>query len=141
MIKTLGTGLRFVSNAEIKPALGESVEAANGNRAPLRRSDLTFTLMTAQLDGLSDFVVATDWRESLAGEVQPIADSVAFDLDRAIETIASIDRPAEEAFEDEEDWEKLRYVTVALDYAGRMVSERLAGALGLIMGFNALDGD
>lgn len=140
-IKALATGLQFTSNAEIKPALGEAFTEANGNRAPLRRADLTFALMEAQLGGMAALLASTGWHDAAENGVGTIADSVSFDLDRAGETLASISLPAERAFESEEEWEKLRYATVALDFANRTLSEKLAGALGLAMGFNALDGD
>lgn len=140
IVKALATGVQFVVNAELRPALGDSIGKASGRRAPLRRSDLTFMLVEAQLAGLGDLLAATGW-PSLPGDVGPVAGNVGFDLENARAAIASIDGPAEAAFEVQESREKLRYVTVALDYAGHTVSERLAGTLGLAMGFNALDGD
>lgn len=141
IVKALGTGLQFISNAQIKPALGETFDDANGNRAPFRRADLTFALIRSQLEGMLKLLAGTGWRDAAEGDVATAADGIAFDLERVGESIASIGSPAAEAFEIEQEWGKLHYVTVALGFANQTVGEKLAVALGLTMGFNALDGD
>lgn len=140
-VKALGTGLQFVRAAELLPALGESAEEAKGRRAPLWRSGLTFALVGAQIDGLDALLEAAGFHETGEAAARTAVDGIRFDLVHAREAIAAIVAPAEHAFADPQDRERIRYVTVALNSANAALGERLSAALGLTMGFNALDGD
>ena len=138
LVKAFGTTLQFVAGAELLPALGESAEKARGKRAPFWRSDLTFTLVGAQVEGVSNLLATarleeTDSRSAVA--------NIQFDLTHAIDTLKMVSQPAETAFADSQDRQRIHYVTVALDTANKAVSDQLSSALGLTMGFNALDGD
>lgn len=139
VVKALGTALQFVRNAELLPALGETAEKARGRRAPLWRSDLSFALVAAQLDGVADLLTAAGFDADETA--RPVVGAILFDLSHAGEAMAAIALPAEDAFADEADRDRIRYVTVALDGANATLGERLSAALGLTMGFNALDGD
>lgn len=141
IVKALGTGLQFVRNAELLPALGETADKARGRRAPLWRSDLTFVLAAAQIEGLSALAEATGLREAGDPDTRAALDALRFDLNHALDALRAVSTPAEEAFADPEDRERIRYVSVVLDAANGTVGERLSAALGLTMGFNALDGD
>ena len=141
LVKALGTGLQFVRDAELLPALGEDIERARGRRAPLWRSDLTFTLVHAQIEGLAALLASAELDAALTQEAGSNLDAIAFDLRYAGEAIAKIAAPAETAFADDEDRERIRYSTVALKSAQANINERLSADLGLTMGFNALDGD
>lgn len=139
IVKAAGTGLQFVRNAELLPALGETAQKARGRRAPLWRSDLTFVFAGAQVEGLSALLESTGFDQS--EEAAAIADALRFDLGHARDALLAISAPAEDAFADEADRERIRYVTVVLEAANAALGERLSAALGLTMGFNALDGD
>ena len=140
LVKALGTGSQFIRAAELLPPLGESVEKARGKRAPFWRSDLTFDLVSAQIGGLVDLLGAAGL-EAENGPARGVAASIRFDLEHARSAIESIASPAESAFEEPEDRGRIEYVTVALEGAKHAVAEQLSPALGLTMGFNALDGD
>jgi len=141
VVKALGTGLQFARNAELLPALGESVEKANGRRAPLWRSNLTFLLIGAQIEGSIGLLQAADFKTALDEGGGGVVDSVLFDLEHALRAIEEVENAAETAFAEEEDRGRLSYVTVALEGANHTIGEHLSAAIGLMMGFNALDGD
>src|SRR5690606_13150351 len=63
IVKAIGTALQFTRNAELTPALGETADEARGKRAPLWRSDLTFTLLGERLGGLRELLAATGFDE------------------------------------------------------------------------------
>lgn len=141
IINALGTGLQFVRNAELLPPLGESVERANGKRAPLWRSDLTFVLVEAQIGGMKDLVETANFKSRIGPPRGAMVDSVLFDLIHALEAIQAVEASAGTAFADPQDRGRITYAGVALEGANHTIGEQLAAAIGLRMGFNALDGD
>ncbi|TKT69344.1 imelysin family protein [Aquamicrobium sp. LC103] len=141
IVKAIGTGLQFTRNAELLPALGESIAKARGKRAPFWRSDTTFVLVSAQIEGLKTFAEAAGFAASSSPDVRDAVASLLFDLDHAISTLAEVATPPAEAFGTASDRDRLAYVGVALEGANHTLGENLAAALGLRMGFNALDGD
>ncbi|WP_084032794.1 imelysin family protein [Chelativorans sp. J32] len=141
IVKALGTSLQFARDAELLPALGDSREKANGRRAPFWRSDLTFDFVGAQVEGMIELLNATGFGEELDDNGRGILDSVLFDLEHARDALAGVDAPAETAFGTEEDRNRIAYAAVALQGANRTLGEQLSAAIGLTMGFNALDGD
>ncbi|MCT7376089.1 imelysin family protein [Chelativorans salis] len=140
-IKALTTGLQFARNAELLPALGANPDKANGKRAPLWRSNLTFDLVGTQIEGVMGLVDAAEFRSHLDEADGAIVNSMLFDLKHALKALEEVEAPAETAFTDAEDRARVSYVGVALEGAERTISEQLSAAIGLTMGFNALDGD
>lgn len=138
LVKAFGTTLQFVPGAELLPALGEDAEKARGKRAPFWRSNLTFTLVAAQLEGVANFLAASGLEET---DARSAVASIMFDLSHAIDATKAISKPVEDAFANSEDRQRIHYITVALDTANKTVGNQLSSALGLTMGFNALDGD
>lgn len=138
-VKAMATTLQFVRSAELLPALGESGQAARGRRAPLWRSDLTFALVAAQIDGVVGLLDAAGFAGDEAA--RPAVEALRFDLTHAREAVGRIEAPAEHAFAEEAERDRIRYVAVALDSAGKTLGGALSAALDLTMGFNALDGD
>ncbi|GHA12302.1 hypothetical protein GCM10007989_03440 [Devosia pacifica] len=140
-VKALATTLQFTMNAELGPAAGESLETAAPRRAPLWRSDLTFQLLAAHLNGLDRLVAATQLEDTLGLNAATVVSTLRFDLQSARDALLSIETPVEAAFYDAAGWEKLRYAGLTIGYANTTVHDMLTGAIGLVMGFNALDGD
>lgn len=139
VVKAAGTALQFVRNAQLLPALGETAEAARGRRAPLWRSDLTFALAAAQIGSVSDIAGVAGF--DLDPQARKAVEALRFDIGHARAALGAIEQPAEHAFADENDRPRIRYVTVALEAANATLGNALSAALGLTMGFNALDGD
>lgn len=141
VIKALGTALQFARDAELLPALGDSADKANGRRAPLWRSGLTFDLVDTQIEGMAELVGAAGFESRLDEERRAVIDSVLFDLEHALGALEDVEAPAEAAFAEKADRDRIAYAAVALQGANRSISEQLSAAIGLTMGFNALDGD
>lgn len=141
IVKALATVAQFVQAAELQPPLGEDATRANGKRAPLWRSDLTFALVAAQLDGARDLLLSANYAASLPAGTGWVPGQIAFGLNTARHALEQVEAPAEQAFANPPDRDRINLALVALDGAGHDVSERLSAALGLTMGFNALDGD
>lgn len=141
VVKALSTALQFVRDTELLPALGDSAQEAQGRRAPLWRSNLTFALAGAQVEGVAGLLRAADFAGSLDAARRPLVDSVLFDLDHASQALRAVEAPAEAAFAKEGERARIAYAAVALDGARHSIGEQLSAAIGLTMGFNALDGD
>jgi predicted lipoprotein len=141
IVKALSTVFQFVHAAELEPPLGDAIDDARGKRAPLWRSGLTFDLVAAQVEGAHDFLDFAGYEETLPEDRRWVAGSIRFELQTALTALSGIDAPPEQAFGEEAARGKINLANLAIEHAGRQVSEQLAGALGLVMGFNALDGD
>lgn len=141
IVKALATALQFIRSAELAPPLGEAPEKANGKRAPMWRSRLTVPLITAQIDATRELLAAAGYEQNLPEDSRYIASSIRFELDNAIRTLGQVEGPAERAFGTEPDRGRFAFAELALHHASELVTRDLAAALGLTMGFNALDGD
>jgi predicted lipoprotein len=141
IVTALATLVQFVRAAELQPPLGESADKGNGRLAPLWRSDATFSLMAAQIAGARDMLLAAGYAESLPADQAWLPGQLRFGLEAARRALEQIDSPAEKAFDPGDDRGRVEFANVALDGVGHDVSEKLSAALGLTMGFNALDGD
>nr|WP_295466004.1 imelysin family protein [Mesorhizobium sp.] len=141
IVKALATALQFIRSAELAPPLGEEPAKANGKRAPMWRSRLTAPLIVAQIDGVRQLLAAAGYERSLPEDSRYIASSIRFELDNAIRTLGQVEGPAEQAFGTEPDRGRFAFAELALHHASELVTRDLAAALGLTMGFNALDGD
>lgn len=138
-VKAMATTVQFVRNAELLPALGDSVDAARGKRAPLWRSDLTFALVRAQIYAVAGLADASGFAADEA--VRRPVETLRLDLVNAGDALGKVAKPAEAAFADPADRDRIRYAALALDTANKTLGGALSAALGLTMGFNALDGD
>lgn len=139
IVKALGTALQFTRNAELLPALGETPDKARGKRAPLWRSDLTFALVAARIEAATRLVDAAGFADE--AQARGAVETLRFDLAHAAQALRAVTAPAQDAFTPGEDRERIRYATVALKTANATLGDKLSAALGLTMGFNALDGD
>ena len=141
IVKALSTALQFVRAAELLPPLGEDAKKANGRRAPLWRSRMTVPLIVAQAAGVLDLLAAAGYEETLPEDSRYIAGSIRFELSNAIRVLGQVEADPEGAFSSEPDRGPFVFAELALHHASELITRDLAAALGLTMGFNALDGD
>jgi predicted lipoprotein len=141
IVKALSTAIQFVRSAEILPPLAKDAAKGNGRRAPLWRSGLTFRLIAAQVDGARALLRHAGYEDRLPQDQSFVVSSIQFELDHTIPALNEVALPVEEAFRNQEQRGRIAFADLALHHAGELVSEQLAAALGLSMGFNALDGD
>lgn len=141
IVRALSTQLRFVHEAQLLPALGADIGKARGKRAPLWRSELTFVLVTAQLDGVRDLMNAAGYESAVAEETSWVPGAILFEIGTARAALDSIETVPADAFADETARDKIAFAGLTIESAAANITEKLAAALGLIVGFNALDGD
>ncbi|MCW3151995.1 imelysin family protein [Achromobacter spanius] len=138
-MKALSTGLQFARDVKILPVLGESPDAARPKRAAFWRSGLSTRLLAANLDGLKAFYQAGAYPLP-AGE-EWMDGSVRGELQAAAQTVQAVPAPLDAALQDEEGRRLLLLASLTIKNAKDIVDQNLAPALGVTIGFNALDGD
>lgn len=138
-MKALSTGLQFARDVNLVPVLGADAQAARPKRAAFWRSGQTAAALAASLQGMRAFYVAGGY--SFAAGSQGLADTLKHELDQAGKLIASVPADAEQAFTAEEPRSALTLAVMVLKNAKDVVDQDIAPALGVTIGFNALDGD
>ncbi len=137
----LVTGLQMVQDLKLKPVLGADPNAARPLAAPFRRAGLTMAALTADLRALKSFAGTAAFARSLPPEQDWLGGSMAFEFDQGLAAVATMDLPIDEAVYDGAARARLGYAVVVLGHLRDLTQQDLAAALGLTVGFNALDGD
>ena len=142
--KSLHDSLQLIADVKLRPVVGNTIQAARPRLAESRLSGRSHRNIIDNLEalqalyrgeggpGLGDLVKTAD----------PKLDRLlrkAFRL--TIATARSIDRPLEEAAVDLPFWSRTEKLTIQVRALRQIVKDRLAPALALSAGFNALDGD
>lgn len=138
-MKALSTGLQFARDVKILPVLGDSPEAARPKRAAFWRSDLSTRLLAANLEGLNAFYQAGAYPLPKGGDWMDV--SVRGELNSAAQTLQAVPVPLDKALAAEEGRRLLQLASLTIKNAKAIVDQDLAPALGVTIGFNALDGD
>lgn len=134
--------LEFVSTYKIGAVIGEAVKKSYPRRAPLWRSNQTLPMIVANLEGVR--ALLTDDVTALLGEDGAAVASAHFEIRQALERIGPLaedPRPFAEILRDAPSYHLLAIARFPIDGARMILAERIPTALGLIAGFNALDGD
>lgn len=138
-MKALSTGLQFARDVKILPVLGESPDAARPKRAAFWRSGMSTRLLAANLDGLRAFYQAGAYALPAGSDWMDV--SVRGELQSAAQTLQAVPAPLDAALQDEEGRRLLLLASLTIQNAKAIVDQDLAPALGVTIGFNALDGD
>lgn len=138
-IKALSTGLQFARDVKLLPALGTSAPSARAQRAAWWRSDMTVANLAAGIQGMRDFYDAGHYRYP-DGE-DWIGPALTGEMDRAVQLLDGLSQPWQQGLADEAFWQRLSLIGLVLKNAKSIVDQHVAPALGITIGFNALDGD
>jgi len=138
-VKSLSTGLQFARDIKLLPTLGQDPASARPRRAAFWRSGLALRTLSAGLDGMRAFYEAG--RYPLPEASAWIGDSVRGELARAARALREAPPDIEAALASAEGWRAVNLAAVTLKNAKAIVDQDLAPAVGVTIGFNALDGD
>ncbi|WP_421724158.1 imelysin family protein [Bauldia sp.] len=134
--------LQFVRDLKLARPLRDNAAAANPKAAPFWRSNLTERAVAVNLQSVASLVSASGLTEQMPSDQTRLIDSLLFELRQAEAAITTDEAaPWIEAVREPERHERLTYSLVPLGAAVTILEERLPAALGLIAGFNSLDGD
>jgi predicted lipoprotein len=123
------------------PAIGQNGKKPNGRAAPLWRSDNSLAMVGGSLIGIVDFVRASGVTEA-AGPVGPdIDETLALEAANVQRIETEVTGTIEEALADRQQMMSLRYLVIYSDQLETLIGGHLAQALGITVGFSALDRD
>ena len=143
LLRALSVQLEVVRDLKVAPSLGDGLAAAKPKRAPFWRSDLTLATIQANLEGV-DSLLQGGLNDALPAADRSLADSVAFELAQARRTVSALretGRPWLELAATEETYQRLVSLKFPVGGAGQVIGSRYPQAMGLVLGFNSLDGD
>ena len=142
--RSLYDGLEFVAEVKLRPVVGDAIEEARPHMAETRPSGRSLRNVVDNLEALRALYDGEGGPG--LGDLAAIADPDLDELMRkafrvTLATARSIDRPLEQAAVDPSIRPQAERLTIQVRALTQIVRERLASALALSTGFNALDGD
>ncbi len=130
---------------KIARVIGDSAKQARLKRAPFWRSGLWLQALDANVAFVENLFAGRTLAAMLDDENQTLPKELRFELEQARKAIAdasvSIGRGRGSGEVGEDAYAKLKYALVPLHGAADILESRLPQALGLVIGFNSLDGD
>lgn len=141
ILKALATGIEQVRDLALGPALGASAAEAKPMRFPFVRSGNTLVLVRANIAGLAQLIEASGIADNLPPEQSWLRGSLLFELGNVNRILGTISDPPSAMAGDDKDRAKINYARISLASVRDTLVGPLAAAVGLNVGFNALDGD
>lgn len=136
---TLIHGTEMLRDQRLTPILGG--KAPKARAALFWRSDMTVPALAANFAGLYEYFLAAHFPEAVAGPNDWVANSAIFEFQNAARAAAIITKPLAEALADPRQLRALNYLVLITGSFDTIVGQDLAAALGLAVGFSALDRD
>ncbi len=144
LIKAAREQLQLSRDLKLAHAIEDAPAKAQPKRAPFWRSDLTLASIRANIAAV-EALVGPDGVGAVLPRDEPwIASELAFELrevDRTLDRVAARDERWETLVKDTESHADLTYTLIPLASAIALLESGYPDALGLITGFNSLDGD
>ncbi|OZI46609.1 imelysin family protein [Bordetella genomosp. 5] len=138
-MKAISTGLQFARDIKLMPVLGDSAQAARPKRAIFWRSGQSFNSLVSNLRGIRAFYQQGQF--AFGAGSQGLDASLRSELDTAIRLTAEQPADTEAAVTQEATRADLMLAVMVLKNLKDVVDQNIAPALGVTIGFNALDGD
>ncbi len=140
-IKAMSSGLHYIRDAKLLAALGASPEKAKPASSPLWRSGETLDAVAAGVSGIGEFYRAADLAPVFDKNNQWLAVTVTNSAQRIAGRLKPLTMPFDVALAQPEPRATLVATVVELSELKEMIDGQIANALGVNVGFNALDGD
>jgi len=134
--------LEFIDRHKLGAAVGLTADASHPRRAPLWRANATLPAIVANLEGV-EAILIDDLATLLGADGDAVA-SARYELRLALERLrplAADPRPFTDIVGDPASHRYLAIAHYPIEGAHNVLAQRIPAALGLIAGFNALDGD
>jgi hypothetical protein len=130
-----------IRDQRLTPILGEAQGSPKPRSALFWRSNMTVPSLAANFAGIHDFFIAARYPEAVGEENAWVAKGAIFEFENAARATAAITDPIEQAVTDKVQLDALKYLVIITGSLDHLLGENLASALGLSVGFSALDGD
>ena len=138
---TMIHGTEAIRDTRIAPILSISTGSPKPKSALFWRSNMTAASLAANFDGIHDFFLAARYPEAIGVTNAWVANGATFEFENAARATAAIVDPMEKAVTDKVQLDALKYLSIITGSLDHLLGENLAAALGLSVGFSALDGD
>lgn len=136
--------LQAVAGFKIERPLGRADAPPKPRTAPFWRSGASFETTLANIDGVRAMILAMDLAKAMPKDRQSLPEELDFNLRAARSALVDVASKADgwpDALAQEELVGLLAYARLSVGYAVELLGGRVPAALGLISGFNQLDGD
>jgi len=144
LLRAATVQLEILRDLKLISMLGETPTKTKPHRAPFARSGLALSAMGGNIDAVLSLFANAGVPVLPVLVKDTYAASLRFELDQVRSLLAKLDtdpRGWKDLLEVAQVQEKLRYVIYPLGGAIRILQQDFASALGLTLGFNAMDGD
>ncbi|GAA5234593.1 imelysin family protein [Verticiella sediminum] len=141
LLKAVSGGLHFARDAKLVPALGATADTARPTRAPLARSGMALPAMAAGVRGAGELFAAAGLAPRFEDVQRWMAASVPQQAARIADALQTVEPPWAAALADAGTRSRLAAAAADLQSLKTMLEGPVAEALGVKVGFNALDGD
>lgn len=141
LISVFVHGYESIRDVKLAPLTGSNGKAPKPKLAMLRRSSLTFAMLAANFDGLRHLFEVSGIGLLMPKDQQSHAGSALFEFRNAARVISEITLPVMEATKDPSQGGKIRYLAILTRSLQKITVESIVPALGITVGFSALDGD
>ncbi len=138
---TMIHGTEAIRDQRITPILGVATGSPKPRSALFWRSNMTIPSIAANFSGIHDFFLAARYPEAIGIANAWVAKGAIFEFENAARAAATITAPMEQAVADHEQLQAFKYMAIITGSLDHLLGENLAAALGLSVGFSALDGD
>lgn len=136
--------LTVVADLKVGGVLGEGDERARPEAAPFAQSGLGLAETRANVEAVRALVAAMDLAKALPEDQTGLANEIDFQIGHGLTALRDAERIGGDwagVAASPEARDRAAYGALALGYAIDILQGRLPAALGMIAGFNALDGD
>lgn len=140
-VGTLAHGFEALRDQKLVPVLGETIADASPRQAVFRRAGLTTAAIRAEFAGLGNLFEISGIALLVPKEEQWMGGSALFEFRNVERTLDEIGDDFGAALTDVEGRSKITYLVILSRSLQRLIGENLSEALGLTVGFSALDGD
>ncbi|WP_223291583.1 imelysin family protein [Defluviicoccus vanus] len=141
IFRALSTQTELLRVTMIIAPLGNSAAETKPNRLFLHNAPATKSYLLGAVDGLQGVLDAMRLDTVLTGDLRGLPAKARAELQTARQMIEQLPVDLSAHLAEEETWNRLAAIDLALQRFGRVVNVGMAPALGFQAGFNALDGD
>jgi hypothetical protein len=144
LLKAVRQQLQATAELKLEVALGDAPDRSKPKTLPFWRSGLALNAIDANLDAVARLIDAWDLPAILDEETTLIAQQLDYELKTAQDAVTradAIDPDIQAVVKSQEGHSQLAYSRIPMKSVVTLLSEDIAHALGLTVGFNALDGD
>ncbi|HVZ01559.1 MAG TPA: imelysin family protein [Dongiaceae bacterium] len=136
------TGIQVIADRKVSAVLGKEIDKAHPGSAEQYRSGRSLRNIRANLDALRAAVLGPDgFATLLPPDRAALKDEIAKAFDATIAAAGAVPEPLDAAVADPEKRKSVETLLTAANALRSLMTQKVPSAIGLTVGFNAMDGD